>query len=203
MSKQPRRVGDWIGRNWVLLILVVLALLLLILTGFRLLDVTEVLIAYSSVTIVVFTAVLVDLTREANIFALWSQKHALDPDLRVSVRKRWRLVTRFQVSEDADVEGEQKPRFFEQWQAELLLWNTGSGTILVKGWSVRKEEDMEKRRVWLLPDRDAAVPPILIPALGSVSLEFWVTCEAKATLAFEYATADSESRYEEVEIGSC
>jgi hypothetical protein len=202
MPKRKARVWGWLREHVVWVLLTVVAVLLLTLASIGILGITETLTAFSSVAIAIFTVVLVDLTREANVFTLWSQKHALNPTLRVHVRKGWRVVQSQTVSVVDNKRSTVTSRHLTRWQAELILWNTGSGTILVTDWSVDDRVAEMNLRVWLLPDREAAEPPLLIPPLETVSLDFWVTCEGDATVVFEYATAEEDKRFEEVPIGT-
>jgi hypothetical protein len=199
-----QRIREWAGRNGARLLLAAVSASLLIGIGFGKMTPSDALTSFASVVMAYFTIVLANLAREANIFTLWSQKHVMNPDLRVFARGGWTPSNHMAISE---VDAEGKPanaRVLVQWATDLVLWNTGAGTILVTGWDVDDEAGKLNLRIHTGPDKQGPVaPPLLVPSQGSVLLhvQTQTLCEGNATLRFTYATADDEARSLDVKIG--
>jgi len=146
----------------------------------------------------------VEAAHRQNDILLWAEKSAMNPDLKVFVRGRWQPSDPTQLGQ-MDKEGDvAKTSLIVNWQANLLLWNTGTGTILVKSWDV----DDENGKMNLQISRVTGVhtttirPPLLVPSQEQVLLNVRTFCEGQPMLRFTYATSQEDQRMTKVKIGA-
>ena len=196
------KIYNWLKDSGGWLLLGATAVALLIGVGLGKLSLSAALTSFASVVVALFTVTLANLAREANIFTFWSQKHLMNPDLRVHVKGRWMASDHMRADGLDDNGAVVRTSYTARWSAELLLWNTGTGTILVTGWDVDDETGRMNLHVKERGGPSQMSPPVLVPSQGGVWLDVQITCEGNPNLRFSYSTADEESRSLCITVGA-
>jgi hypothetical protein len=145
---------------------------------------------------------LAELSQEANILEVWAQKNVMDPDLRAFVEGKWQQSPPMRVEGKDDQGKVVSVKYRSRWVAELVLWNTGTGSILLTGWEV--DDETGKWNFHVKESRTGTrdlIPPILIAAQQQLSLHVDITCESAASIEFTYSTAQEDDRTIDVPVG--
>lgn len=211
-------------RAWLeLAILLMLVCFLLLLAYYKMLTLSASITAFASLIIARYTMLLayvgektnelqeqiaglqgdaVKVAEGSNVIQLWAQKIATNPDLKVFVQGHWQSSNHMQLNQMDEQGNVARTSFTANWQANLLLWNTGTGTILVKSWDV--DDETGRRNLWISLVTEAQTtirPPLLVPSQGQVLLNVRTICEGHPMLRFTYATSQEDQRTIDVKIG--
>lgn len=211
-------------RAWLeLAILLILVCFLLLLAYYKMLTLSASITAFASLIIARYTMLLayvgektnelqeqiaglqgdaVKVAEGSNVIQLWAQKIATNPDLKVFVQGHWQSSNHMQLNQMDEQGNVARTSFTANWQANLLLWNTGTGTILVKSWDV--DDETGRRNLWISLVTEAQTtirPPLLVPSQGQVLLNVRTICEGHPMLRFTYATSQEDQRTIDVKIG--
>jgi hypothetical protein len=145
---------------------------------------------------VVFTGLLwkvtqrqTDMQAKLHDIAIMTSKHTQDPDLRVYCN--WDLEVMHGTASNGPGTPT-TPLTHEIWRGFLHLWNTGSSTILVTGWSLEAAEVGNPPRI-----TDVGIPqnpPIAVPAHSCVHLQADTSGFQCRTLLITYDTSSSTDR---------
>jgi len=129
--------------------------------------------------------------RDLRALQLIAHKHANDPDLRAY--GEWEYSATPMYGDNGSGTKEIR-EVFEEWEAQLHLWNTGSSTILITDWTLDADEGSNRPRMW---QPDVAIPlkpPIVVPAHSSVQVRADVSGRTCRRVFFHYETAASSGR---------
>jgi len=131
--------------------------------------------------------------RELRDLQLFLDKQSRNPDLRVFVQNGWDYVGEQIVGDDGP--GTQEiVRIFDEWQATLHLWNTGSSTILVTSWELEASPHSNSPRMWSPEGAFPMKPPIPVSAHSIIKLRADISGYHCRAIVFRYSTASTEGR---------
>lgn len=194
-------------RAWLeLAILLMLVCFLLLLAYYKMLTLSASITAFASLIIARYTMLLayvgektnelqeqiaglqgdaVKVAEGSNVIQLWAQKIATNPDLKVFVQGHWQSSNHMQLNQMDEQGNVARTSFTANWQANLLLWNTGTGTILVKSWDV--DDETGRRNLWIRsghgsPNDDTPAPTRSLSGAGSVERANYLRGASNASL---------------------
>lgn len=148
------------------------------------------LLVVATAVYVIFTGLLWRVTRrqsdmqaDLRAISIVTRKHSQDPDLRVYCN--WKCEPIFGTTSSG-------PVTHEIWRGLLHLWNTGSSTILVTGWSLEAAEAGSPPRI---SDGGFPIsPPIVVAAHTCVHYNADITGTECRMLIITYDTSSSTGR---------
>lgn len=119
-------------------------------------------ILLASILLAVFTALLWRVNQSLRDLQVEVRKTTVNPDLRAYAVGGWKCeVVRL---EGDDGPGTKKSvEIYEDWESELVLWNTGTGSLLVVDWDIDAFASNYKPRLWQVDARLPVKPPLVIP----------------------------------------
>jgi len=191
-------------------ILLVLVCFSLLLAYYKVLTLSASITVFATLIIARYTMLLFHVGEKTNevqkqIASLqeWAQKIATNPDLNVFVQGRWQSSDPAQLDAMDEQGNIARTRVLTCWQANLLLWNGGTGTILIRSWDVDDETAKSNLRMSLAAEGHTTIrAPLLVPSQGQVLLNVRTFCEGQPMLRFTYATSQEGQRTAKVKIGA-
>lgn len=130
-----------------------------------------------------------ELQADLHALGVMTNKHTLDPDLRVYCNWHCEVIQGTQSDGPGTPE---TPVFHEIWESILHLWNTGGSTILVTNWSLEAAAVGNHPR--MTDGGFPKSPPIVVPAHSYVCLHADTSGFQCRRLLITYDTSSSTGR---------
>lgn len=139
-------------------------------------------------------AVMVQLSDQALSIEKTVRKNAQDPNLRI-----YHVEWKYEKEQGLGSSATDKPVFIEMgvWSGEILLWNTGTGAILIEKWMI--ENASAHDIITLRADGAGMLAPVLLGAQETMDVVLKIKSERKPKLTFVYSTSLQQGRQESIE----
>jgi hypothetical protein len=146
----------------------------------------------ASILMAVFTALLWRVNRDLRDLQVTVRKSTDNPDLRAYAVGGWKCdVMRL---ERDDGPGKKKTvEMHERWESELVLWNTGTGSLLVVDWAIDAFSGT-KPDLSQVDNRIPIAPPLVIPGGSAVRVRAYLSGVRCKSLYLFYSTSKHQLR---------